>query len=66
MMVKVGDKIRILCMDGEPQYTGKEGVVEKITTDPWRDVRLEGTWGGCAVYINKDCFEVIEEDKDNG
>ena len=25
-MVKVGDKIRILYMDGEPHYEGREGV----------------------------------------
>ena len=30
MKAKVGDKIRIIYMDGEPQYWGKEGIVEKI------------------------------------
>lgn len=29
-MVKVGDTIRIEYMDGEPQYTGREGVVRSI------------------------------------
>ena len=29
-MAKVGDKIRIISMEGEPNYTGKEGVVEFI------------------------------------
>ena len=28
--VKIGDRIRIIEMDGEPQYTGKEGEVEFI------------------------------------
>lgn len=61
-MIKVGDKIRIICMDGEPQYTGKEGVVKKVSQDPWGDIRIDGTWGGCALFCGKDKFEVIKED----
>lgn len=30
MKAKVGDKIRIIYMDGEPQYWGKEGIVKRI------------------------------------
>ena len=29
-MVKIGDRIRIICMSDEPQYDGKEGIVELI------------------------------------
>ena len=29
-MVKVGDKIRIIHMDGEPLYSGKVGIVEQL------------------------------------
>ena len=43
--VKVGDKIRILTMVGEPQYTGKVGTVTKIDSAG----QVRGTWGGCAL-----------------
>ena len=59
-MYKVGDKIRIIYMDGEPQYTGKEGVITKIAKDPWGDTAIYGTWGGCSLYPSAgDKFEVI-------
>lgn len=58
-MVKVGERIRIICMEGEPQYTGKEGIVKSIGEDPWNGPTLRGTWGGCAVYVNKDAYEVL-------
>ena len=60
-MAKVGDKIKIIYMEGEPQYSGKIGIVSKISIDPWGDERLDGTWGGCAIYPDKDEFEIIEE-----
>ena len=59
-MLKVGDKIRIISMNGEPQYSGKEGIVTKISVDPWGDTQIRGTWGGCAIYPNQDTFVVIE------
>ena len=55
-MIKIGDKIRIIHMDGEPQYTGKVGVVEHID-----DIgQLHGTWGGCALIPELDEFEKVE------
>ena len=55
--MKIGDKIKILYMDGEPRYTGKEGIIERID-----DAKsLHGTWGGCAVIPELDRFEIIEE-----
>lgn len=52
--VKVGDKITITQMEGEPRYTGKSGVVTHID-----DLgQLHGTWGGCAIIPNVDEFEV--------
>lgn len=57
MKVKIGDKIRIISMDGEPQYTGKEGIVEKIDDMG----QLHGNWGGCALIPDIDLFEIIEE-----
>lgn len=58
-MVKVGERIRIICMEGEPQYTGKEGIVESINRDPWGDTAIRGTWGGCSLYEGKDAYEVL-------
>lgn len=56
-MVKVGDKIRIVYMEGEPQYTGKVGIVTRIDSLKL----IHGTWGGCALLPSIDEFEIIEE-----
>ena len=56
-MVKVGDKIKIINMDGEPQYTGKEGIVTLIDGIG----QIHGTWGGCALVPNIDSFIVIKK-----
>ena len=58
-MAKVGDRIRIIRMDGEPQYTGKVGVVELVGKDCAGDEYLRGTWGGLSVYPKIDEFEII-------
>lgn len=56
-MVKVGDKIRIIHMDGEPLNSGKVGVVEHID-----DIgQIHGSWGGCALIPGVDQFEVGEK-----
>ena len=55
--VKVGDRITINQMEGEPHYNGKSGVVTHID-----DLgQLHGTWGGCAIIPNVDEFEVKED-----
>lgn len=56
MKVKVGDKIRIIIMQGEPQYTGKEGTVEYIDDAG----QIHGTWGGCALIPETDSWVMIE------
>ena len=56
-MAKVGDKVRINYMEGEPQYWGKEGVIEHIDSIG----QLHGSWGGCAIIPGTDSFEVIEK-----
>lgn len=61
MKARVGDKIRIIHMDGEPRYTGKIGIIDKI--DDMN--QLHGSWGGCAVIPDVDLFEIIEEKFDN-
>lgn len=57
MIVKPGDKIRIIEMNGEPQYTGKEGIVRCIDSIG----QIHGSWGGCALIPGEDEFEVINE-----
>ena len=54
-MVEVGDKIRIIYMKGEPQYSGAEGVVRSIDSMG----QLHGSWGGLAVIPGEDSFEII-------
>lgn len=57
--VKVGDKIKILSMDGEDGYSDRIGVVEYID-----DIgQIHGTWGGCALIPNVDKFVIIKEKK---
>ena len=58
-MVKVGDKIRIIFMNGEPFYNGKTGVVKSID-----DIgQIHGSWGGCALSLGIDEFEIINDEK---
>ena len=54
--VKEGDKIRILYMDGEPQYAGKEGTVTHVDDAG----QIHGTWGGCALIPGVDNYTVIK------
>ena len=56
-MPKVGDKIRIIYMNGEPRYTGKEGVVRSIDDMG----QIHGSWGGLALIPGEDEFEIIDE-----
>ena len=55
-MIKVGDKIRIIRMEEEPEYADRTGIVEFID-----DLgQLHGSWGGCALIPGVDAFEIIE------
>ena len=55
MGLKVGDKIRIIEMIGEPQYNGKEGTIEHID-----DIgQIHGSWGGLALQADRDKWERI-------
>ncbi len=51
-MVKVGDKIRIIQMNGEPLYSGKIGIVEHIDD-------IGQIHGSCIHGV--DVFELVEE-----
>jgi len=54
--MKVGDKIRIIRMDGEPQYDGKTGTVTHVDDAG----QIHGTWGGCALIPGVDNYTVIK------
>ena len=61
MNIKVGDKIRIQYMEGEPLYSGAEGIVTCIDDAG----QVHGTWGGCAVCSNYgDIFYKVDNKKD--
>lgn len=53
---KVGDKIRIIEMIGEPQYTDREGIIEYVDSIG----QLHGSWGGLAVNLDIDRIELIK------
>ncbi len=55
--LKVGNKIKIIEMYNEPQYTNKIGVVTFIDDAK----QVHGTWGGCAIIPEKDLYEIIED-----
>lgn len=60
---KIGDTVRIINMEGEPQYAGKIGVVTHINPaypplgilEQWH-----GTWGGCAIQPERDTYEILQ------
>lgn len=54
--VNIGDKIKIINMQGEPHYTNREGVVTQIDDAG----QIHGTWGGCAIVPEIDKFIVID------
>ena len=53
----IGATIRIVAMDGEPQYTDRVGVVKTID-----DLgQIHGTWGGCAIIPETDDYVVLKK-----
>ena len=61
---KVGGRIRIVRMDGEPEYSGREGVIEHVSPayEPAGILeQLHGTWGGLAVQPSIDTIEIIQQ-----
>ena len=53
--VKVGDKIKIINMAGEPHYKDREGVVTHIDDAG----QIHGSWGGCALIPKVDAYIVL-------
>ena len=54
--VLIGDKIKIIHMEGEPQYTNREGVVTHIDDAG----QIHGTWGGCALISEIDAYVIMK------
>lgn len=61
MNIKIGDIILIISMQGEPNYTGKTGVVIRIDSLG----QLHGTWGGLAIIPEEDTFQIINGENKN-
>ena len=57
--VKNGDTIKIIKMEGEPQYTDREGVVTHIDDAG----QIHGTWGGCAIVPEIDTYIILSNIK---
>lgn len=57
---EVGDTIQIIEMLGEPNYSGKNGIIKTIDSMG----QLHGTWGGLAVIPEEDVFRIIKKEKD--
>lgn len=56
MDVKIGDRIRIIHLNGEDErYDGREGIVEYIDSEG----QLHGTWGGLAIIPMLDDYELM-------
>mgnify|MGYP003451876595 FL=1 len=53
--VLIGDRIKIIHMEGEPQYTNREGVVTHIDDAG----QIHGTWGGCDIIPEVDTYKLL-------
>ena len=57
--IKMGDYIRIVYMEGEPQYAGRKGYVTHVDSIG----QIHGTWGGCAIIPGTDSYEVLNDEQ---
>ncbi len=60
--VKIGDLIKVIKMEGEPDYSNRVGTVTAIDGIG----QLHGTWGGLAIIPKKDTYQVLKENNNNG
>lgn len=52
---EIGQRIEIIEMSGEPQYSGRRGEITVID-----DIgQLHGTWGGLAVNLDYDTVRAV-------
>lgn len=52
---KIGARVLIYEMKGEPNYSGKSGVIQHIDGIG----QLHGTWGGCALSPKDDTYVIL-------
>lgn len=56
MNIKKGDTVKIIEMQGEPHYNGREGEATHID-----DIgQIFGSWGGLAIIPEKDKIKIID------
>ena len=55
--VKIGDLIKVIKMEGEPDYSNRVGTVTAIDGIG----QLHGAWGGLAIIPEKDTYEILKE-----
>lgn len=60
--VKIGDLIKVIKMKGEPDYSNRVGTVTAIDGIG----QLHGTWGGLAIIPEKDTYQILKENNNNG
>ncbi|MDY4208885.1 MAG: DUF4314 domain-containing protein [Eubacteriales bacterium] len=60
--VKIGDSIKVIKMEGEPDYSNRVGTVTAIDGIG----QLHGTWGGLAIIPEKDTYQILKENNNNG
>lgn len=60
--VKIGDLIKVIKMEGEPDYSYRVGTVTAIDGIG----QLHGTWGGLAIIPEKDTYQILKENNNNG
>lgn len=60
--VKIGDLIKVIKMEGDPDYSNRVGTVTAIDGIG----QLHGTWGGLAIIPEKDTYQVLKENNNNG
>lgn len=49
-------------MEGEPDYSNRVGTVTAIDGIG----QLHGTWGGLAIIPEKDTYQILKENNNNG
>ena len=55
--VKIGDSIKVIKVEGEPDYSNRVGTVTAIDGIG----QLHGTWGGLAIIPEKDTYQILKE-----
>ena len=54
--IRIGDKIKIINMEGEPHYKDREGRATHIDDAG----QIHGTWGGCAIVPKVDTYVIVK------